>query len=251
MKKAEELEKKIEAEAAVPTENLVDLEGTVGKVKNLLKVKGLTEGYTPWQVSMGAKHGEPKDESTWTVKRVKEDADPLRVVGEVGKALIGVFGRTEEILNIWVEDPKSVQLLVPSAPLMVPRGRKALGEKIKEENKDLRMARRLPKLWGSAKVTEFIFDVADSEEAKRIIKSGLMWEGQRRKVSYFEREPRVWPTNVWSNIHCNKCKGLGHMRKDCMVSPGTTVEKYTRKFGVGLQMTWPNKRLKDLDKEGF
>ncbi|RPB20405.1 hypothetical protein L211DRAFT_870687 [Terfezia boudieri ATCC MYA-4762] len=139
MKKAEELEKKIEAEAVVPTENLVgkfrlvvngevlkvvrvvmghmqpidvkgkaDLEGAVGKVNNLLRVKGVTEGYTPWQVSAGAGHGELEDESTWTVKRVKEDANPLRVAGEVGKALIGVFGRTEEIINVWVEDPKSV-----------------------------------------------------------------------------------------------------------------------------------------------
>ncbi|RPB19245.1 hypothetical protein L211DRAFT_898222 [Terfezia boudieri ATCC MYA-4762] len=78
MKKAEELKKKIEVEAAVPMENLVgksrlvvngevlkvvkvvmghmqpidakgkaNLEAAVGKVNNLLRVKGVTEGYTP------------------------------------------------------------------------------------------------------------------------------------------------------------------------------------------------------------
>lgn len=152
----------------------VELESAVGKVNNMLRMKGLAENETPWTVTASAGKGEFNDKSTWEVKKVKEEVDPLVVSGEVGKALVAVFGRTGDILNVWVEDLKSVKLMVLSAPMTVARGRKALAEKIRSENKELKTAKRFPKLWGTAKVTGFTFDAADNEKAKKIIKNGII-----------------------------------------------------------------------------
>ncbi|RPB18190.1 hypothetical protein L211DRAFT_854368 [Terfezia boudieri ATCC MYA-4762] len=164
-----------------------ELEGAVGKVNNLLRMKGLAEDKTPWVVTAEGGKGSWDDESYWEVKKVKEEVDPVEVCGEVGKVLVAVFGRTGDMLNVWVEDKKSVKLLAPAAPSKVARGRKGLAEAIQGENKEIRLAKRFPKLWGAARVTGFSFDVADNEEAKRVIRNGIMWEGHRRKVSYFEQ----------------------------------------------------------------
>ncbi|RPB18320.1 hypothetical protein L211DRAFT_854230 [Terfezia boudieri ATCC MYA-4762] len=153
-----------------------ELEEVIGKVNNMLRMKGLTEGVTPWTVMASAGNGEFGDESIWEVKKVKEEVDPLMVTGGVGKALVAVFGRTGDILNVWLEDKSSVRLMVLSAPMKVSRGRKGLGEAIQEENKEVKLAKRFPKLWGAARVTGFTLDVADNEEAKKMIRNGTYEE---------------------------------------------------------------------------
>ncbi|RPB22495.1 hypothetical protein L211DRAFT_884786 [Terfezia boudieri ATCC MYA-4762] len=218
MKEAEEMKKRIEEEAAAPIERLVDrtvqvigtevfkvtrvvmghmqpldtkgraeLESAAGKVNNLLRAKGLANEQAPWQVTGKAGRGEFCDESTWEVRRVRKEVDPAEVAREVGMALASVFESSGDMLNVWVEEARSVKLIVPSAPMVIPKGRKELAEKIKGENKGLRIASRYPKLWGTTRVTGFTFDVVDDQEAKKVIKEGLMWEGKRRRVSYLEQ----------------------------------------------------------------
>ncbi|RPB21817.1 hypothetical protein L211DRAFT_851268 [Terfezia boudieri ATCC MYA-4762] len=203
LKEAEDMKRKVEQEMASPVESSVgktrqvvvgelfkivrvvmghmqpidvkgkkELKEVVRKVNNILKMKGLTEEVTPWTVTASVGKGEFEDESTWEVKKVKEGVDPLAVTGEVGKALVAVFEKMGDILNVWLEDKSSVRLIVPSAPMKVARGRKRLGEAIQEENKEVKLAKRFPKLWGAARVTGFMFDMADNEEAKKVIRNG-------------------------------------------------------------------------------
>ncbi|RPB18027.1 hypothetical protein L211DRAFT_854559 [Terfezia boudieri ATCC MYA-4762] len=205
LKEAEDMKRKVEEELASPLESTVgktrqvvagevfksvrvvmghmqpldlkgkgELEGAVGKVNNMLRMKGLAEKKTPWVVTAEAGKGNFNDELVWEVKKVKELVDPLEVSREVGKALVAVFGRTGDILNVWVEDKRSVKLMAPSAPIKVVRGRKGLAEAIQEENKEIKLAKRFPKLWGTARVMGFTFDVADNKKAKRVIRNGIM-----------------------------------------------------------------------------
>ncbi|RPB21375.1 hypothetical protein L211DRAFT_851551 [Terfezia boudieri ATCC MYA-4762] len=310
MKEAEEMKKRIEKEAAAPVERLVgrsaqvigtevfkvvrvvmghvqpldtkgrtDLESAAGKVNNLLRVRGLTDKHGPWQVTAKAGQNELCDESTWEVRRVREEVDPAKVAGEVGTALMSVFGRTGDMLNVWVENLKSVKLMVPSAPMMIPKSRKELGEKIMQENKGLRTARRYPKLWSTAKVTGFTFDVADDQEAKRVINEGLMWEGKRRRVSYFDQVQGVsrpttgtsrtkaingpggsypqqlrgsYPQQLQgtgSTVRCHNCGGLGHIQKNCSSVSIATATKVSRKAGLGV--AGASKKQRVVDEEGF
>ncbi|RPB27206.1 hypothetical protein L211DRAFT_897096 [Terfezia boudieri ATCC MYA-4762] len=296
LKEAEDMKRKVEQEMAAPVESSVgktrqvvagevfkvvrvvmghmqpidakgkkELEEAVGKVNNILRMKGLTEGVTPWTVMASAGKGEFGDESTWEVKKVKEGVDPLVVTGEVGKALVAVFGRTGDMLNVWLEDRSSVRLMVPAAPMKVARGRKGLGEAIQEENKEVKLAKRFPKLWGAARVTGFTFDVANNEEAKKVIRNGLVWEGQKRKVAYFEqklpqqrtqqvtqkqggfRHP-LKPMERWSRVECHNCGGAGHMRRDCSSISRAAANKITRKEGPAGTA---QRKSKIVDKEGF
>ncbi|RPB21967.1 hypothetical protein L211DRAFT_850950 [Terfezia boudieri ATCC MYA-4762] len=127
-----------------------------------------------------------EDQSYWLVGRVEQVVDPLKVAGEVGRMLVQVFGCSGEILNVWVEEGTTVRMIALVVPMTVARGRKALAEKLREENKDIRRAKRMPKAWGGAKVMGFIFDAADSTEVIRLVKTGIMWDGKRRKVVMFE-----------------------------------------------------------------
>ncbi|RPB22305.1 hypothetical protein L211DRAFT_850848 [Terfezia boudieri ATCC MYA-4762] len=320
LREAEEMKRKVEKEMASPVESSVgktrqvvagevfkvvrvvmghmqpidtkgkkEFEEAVGKVNNMLRMKGLTEGVTPWTVMASAGNGEFGDESTWEVKKVKKEVDPLTVTGEVGKALVAVFGRTGDILNVWLEDKSSVRLMVPSAPMKVSRGRKGLGEAIQEENKEVKLAKRFPKLWGAARMTGFTFDMADNEEAKKVIRNGLVWEGQKRKVAYFEQKmPQqrgqqtvqrqggfgqqtvqrqggfgqqtaqrhggfkhpLRPMERWSRVECHNCGGAGHMRRDCSSISRAAANKITRKGGPAGAGA-EQKRSKIVDEEGF
>ncbi|KAF8426765.1 hypothetical protein EV426DRAFT_572650 [Tirmania nivea] len=46
----------------------------------------------------------------------------------------------------------------------IARGRNVLVKKLKEENKVLKGGKRMPRIWGEAKVTRFTFNVADTAE---------------------------------------------------------------------------------------
>ncbi|KAF8426090.1 hypothetical protein EV426DRAFT_710575 [Tirmania nivea] len=124
----------------------VELEGAVAKVNMLLRTTAITMNRTAWIVTAKAGTGEFNDESTWSVGRVAQDIDPIKVAGEVGKMLVQVFGRTGDILNVWVEGGLSVKMIAPSVPLTVGRDRKALAEKLKEENNNMKGAKRMPKV---------------------------------------------------------------------------------------------------------
>jgi len=81
-----------------------------------------------------------------------------------------------------MEDEKIVRMLMPAAPLKVARGRKDMGKKLREENKEMRTRHRFSKVGGSARATGMTCDVADQTEAKKMVKKEVMWEGARRQV---------------------------------------------------------------------
>ncbi|RPB18227.1 hypothetical protein L211DRAFT_854337 [Terfezia boudieri ATCC MYA-4762] len=200
LKEAEEMKEKVEKELATPIESTVrqsrqpidnkgkaDLEGAVKKVNSMLRMKGLVENKTAWTVTASVGKRKFNDKLTWEVKKVKEEVDPVVVSEKVGKALVAVFGRTGDILNIWVENKKSVKLMVLSAPLRTERGQEGLAKAIQEENKKIKLVKRFPKLWEMARIIGFTIDMKDNDKAKRVIRNGIIWDGHRRKVSYFEQ----------------------------------------------------------------
>ncbi|RPB23602.1 hypothetical protein L211DRAFT_849592 [Terfezia boudieri ATCC MYA-4762] len=211
-----------------------ELEEAVEKVNNMLRMKGLAEGIILWMVTTSAGRGEFNDESIWEVKKVKEGTNPVEVCGEIGKALMVVFGRTGDILNIWVDDLKSVRLMVPAALMLEARGRKALAEKIRGENKELKTAKRYPKLWGKARVTGFTFDAENIEKAKKIIKLEILWKGKRRRVGFFEQEALQKATQKMGASKISR-KGDG----------GQEGQRKKQYEGAG------SKKGKVVDEEGF
>ena len=66
------------------------------------------------------------------------------------------------------------------------RGRKDIGKKLREENKEMRTRHHFPKVWGGARTTELTFDAADHAEAKKLFEKGVMWEGVRRQVQMMD-----------------------------------------------------------------
>ncbi|KAF8425268.1 hypothetical protein EV426DRAFT_708895 [Tirmania nivea] len=145
MKKAKEMMKKIEKEAAEPiesksidTKGKKDLETAVGKVNALLRETGLTTGRPAWTMTAKAGEKDFDDESKWTVN--------VRVAGEVERALVQVYGRSGKILNVWAEGEMTIKMLAPAIPMTIARGRKALAEKLRQENKDLVGGKRMPKV---------------------------------------------------------------------------------------------------------
>ena len=57
-----------------------------------------------------------------------------------------------------------------------------MGQKLREENNDIKNEKRYSKYCGQAKVTSFIFDVIGATEAERLIKNAMKWEGQMSRV---------------------------------------------------------------------
>jgi len=104
----------------------------------------------------------------------------------VTECLTVVFGANGDMLNVWMENEKTVRMLMPAAPSKVVRGRRDIGKKLREENKDMKMGHRFPKVWGGARTTGLTFDVADHTEAKRLVEKGVMWKGTRRQVQMMD-----------------------------------------------------------------
>jgi len=90
------------------------------------------------------------------------------------------------MLNAWMEDDKTVRMLMPAAPSKVARGRKDIGKKLREENKEMKSGHRFPKTWGGARTTGLTFDEADHAGAKKLVEKGIMWEGVRRQVQMID-----------------------------------------------------------------
>jgi len=91
------------------------------------------------------------------------------------ECLTAVFGAKGDMLNAWMADEKTVRMLMPAAPSKVARGRRDIGKKLREENKEIKTGHRFPKVWGGARTTGLTFDAADHTEAKRLVEKGVMW----------------------------------------------------------------------------
>ena len=99
---------------------------------------------------------------------------------------MAVIGKTSDLMNVWPEED-IFKMLVPDAPMVKLLGRKAISQKLRDENKEIKNGKRFPKYWGQAKVTGFIFDVIESTEAERLVKKGIRWEEKTRRVSVLRR----------------------------------------------------------------
>jgi len=93
------------------------------------------------------------------------------------ECLIPVFVAKGDMLNMWMEDEKIVRMLMSVAPSKVARGRKDIGKKLREENKEMRTRHRFPKVWGCARTTGLAFEAAGHAEAMKLVEKGVMWEG--------------------------------------------------------------------------
>jgi len=102
------------------------------------------------------------------------------------ECLTAVFGAKGVMLNTCIEDEKIVRMVMPAELSKVARGRRDIGKKLREENKDMKMGHRFPKLWRGARTTGLTFDLADHTEAKKLVEKGVMWEGVRRQVQMMD-----------------------------------------------------------------
>jgi len=163
-----------------------EVEDGVNKVNALLREKAITDNAIPWHATVEIGKGTQDDESRWTVGKNGEDCTNQEVLTKMTECLTAVFGAKGDMLNAWMADEKTVRMLMPAAPSKVARGRRDIGKKLREENKDMKTGHRFPKVWGGARTTGLTFDAADHAEAKRLVEKGVMWEGTRRQVQMLD-----------------------------------------------------------------
>lgn len=121
--------------------------------------------------------GEQNDESLWEVSRVSEET-PAPVVAEVlGKQLVAVIEKTVDVMNMWLKE-EIYKMVASDALIIKPLSRKAISQKLKEGNQEMKNGKRYLKYWGQAKMTGFIFDVVGTKEVERLVKNEIKW-GER------------------------------------------------------------------------
>jgi len=163
-----------------------EVEDGVNKVNALLREKAITNNAIPWHTTVEIGKGTQDDESRWTVSKIGEECTKQEVLTTMTECLTAVFGAKGDMLNAWMADEKTVRMLMPAAPSKVARGRRDIGKKLREENKEMKTGHRFPKVWGGARTTGLTFDAADHTEAKRLVEMGVMWEGARRQVQMMD-----------------------------------------------------------------
>jgi len=159
-----------------------EVEDGVNKANSLLREKAVTNNAIPWHTTVEIGKGSQDDESRWTVSKIGEECTKQEVLTTMTECLTAVFGAKGDMLNACMADEKTVRMLMPAAPSKVARGRRDIGKKLREENKEMKTGHRFPKVWGGARTTGLTFDAADHTEAKRLVEKGVMWEGVRRQV---------------------------------------------------------------------
>jgi len=163
-----------------------EVEDGVNKVNALLREKAITDNTIPWHTTVEIGKGSKDDESRWTISKIGEECTKQEVLTTATECLTAVFGAKGDMLNAWMEDEKIVRMLMPAAPSKVARGRRDIGKKLREENKDMKTGHCFPKVWGGARTTGLTFDVADHAEAKKLVEKGVMWEGVRKQVQMMD-----------------------------------------------------------------
>jgi len=163
-----------------------EVEDGVNKVNSLLREKAVTNDAIPWYTTVEIGKGSQDDELRWTVSKIGEECTKREVLTTMTECLTAVFGAKDDMLNAWMADEKTVRMLIPAAPLKVARGRRDIGKRLREENKEMKMGHRFPKVWGGARTTGLTLDPADHTESKRLVEKGVMWEGVRRQVQMMD-----------------------------------------------------------------
>jgi len=163
-----------------------EVEDGVNKVNALLRETAITNTMSPWHTTVEVGKGTQDDESKWTIRKIGEDCMKQEVLTMMTECLTAVFGAKGDMLNAWMADEKTVRMLMPAAPSKTARGRRDIGKKLREENKDMKTGHRFPKVCGGARTTGLIFDAADHAEAKRLVEKRVMWEGVRTQVQMMD-----------------------------------------------------------------
>lgn len=194
------------------------------------------------------------------------------VAGVFRRQLVAVIGKTRDLMNVWPEE-ETFKLLAPDAPMIKPWGRKAIAQKLREKNKEIKNRTTYSKSWGQSKVTGFIFDVVGADEAERLVKNALKWEGKMRRLLVLRKsEIRKGKMDIekktlvqkkkgevtekiqlpykasFSFVICYNCGGKGHPIKSCTSASRVVHKKIERKeelVGKG------KKRVKIIDDNGF
>jgi len=159
-----------------------EVEKRVNKVNAILREKAITNNTIPWHTTVKIGKGSQDDESRWTISKIGEGCTKQEVLTTVTECLTAVFGAKGDMLNTWMEDEKTIRILMPAALSKIARGRRDIRKKLGEENKEMKIGHWFPKLWGGARTTGLTFDAADHSEAKRLVEKGVMWERVRRQV---------------------------------------------------------------------
>jgi len=163
-----------------------EVEEGVNKVNSLQWEKAVTNNAIPWHTTVEIGKGSQDDESRWTVSKIGEECTKQEVLTTMTECLTAVFVAKGDILNAWMADEKTVRMLMSVAPSKVARGRRDIGKKLREENKEMKTGHRFPKVWGGARTTGLTFVAADHTEAKRLVEKGVMWEGARTQVQMMD-----------------------------------------------------------------
>ncbi|RPB23546.1 hypothetical protein L211DRAFT_849808 [Terfezia boudieri ATCC MYA-4762] len=119
-------------------------------------------------------------------QQMKEAKEIMKKIEKgFGELLETKVGKLRQVIN--GEILKRVEVVMEHMQEMDAnaRGWKALAEKLKKENKAWKRAKRMPKIWEGAKVLDFTFDAADTVEAASLVKSGIIWDSKRWKVTMF------------------------------------------------------------------
>ena len=58
------------------------------------------------------------------------------VAGVLERQLVAIMERTGDLMNVWPEE-EIFKMLVPDVPMVKPLGRKAIGQKLREKNKEI------------------------------------------------------------------------------------------------------------------
>ena len=112
---------------------------------------------------------------------------PALVVASVlGRQLVAVIGKTGDLINVWLEE-ETFKMLVLDIPMVKQLERKAIGQKLRKENKEVKNRKRYSRYWRQVKVTGCIFDMVGTAEAERLVKSRIKWEGKTRRVSVLRK----------------------------------------------------------------
>ena len=124
--------------------------------------------------------------SRWIGSKIGEECNKQEVLTIMTECLTAVFRGNGDMLNPWMEDEKIVRILMPAAPSKVARGRRDIGKKLREENKDMKSGNHFPNVWGGARTIGLTFDTADHAEVNRLVEKRVMWEGIRRHVQMMD-----------------------------------------------------------------
>ena len=151
-----------------------EVEDVVNKVNALLGEKAITNNTILWHTTVEIGKGSQDYELRWTISKIGEECTKQEVLTTVTECLTAIFASKGDMLNAWMEDERTVRMLMPAVPSKVARGRRDIGKKLREENKNMKMGHCFPKVWRGARTTGLIFDTADHVEAKKLVEKGVM-----------------------------------------------------------------------------